>query len=140
MPKKAFVIGAGIAGTAAAIRLALKGYTVEVFEANSYPGGKLSEFEKDGFRFDTGPSLLTMPQYIDELFELAGKKPSDYFNYQKLDVLCNYFYEDGSRLTAYADEDKFAKQITTVTGDASSAIKKYSDNSRNIYNITSHVF
>lgn len=140
MPKKALVIGAGIAGIATAIRLVVKGYTVEVFEANSYPGGKLSAFEKDGFRFDAGPSLLTMPQYIDELFELAGKTPSGYFNYQKLDVLCNYFYEDGSRLTAYADEEKLAKEIKTETGEAQSAIKKYSDNSRRIYNITSHVF
>lgn len=140
MPKKAFVIGAGVAGIAAAIRLAVKGYSVEVFEANHYSGGKLSEFEKDGFRFDAGPSLLTMPQYIDELFELAGKKPSDHFNYQKLDVLCNHFYEDGSRLTAYADEDRFAKEITTVTGETSAAIKKHNDNSRGIYNITNHVF
>lgn len=140
MPKKAFIIGAGIAGIATAIRLAIKGHTVEVFEANNYPGGKLSEFEKDGFRFDAGPSLLTMPQYVDELFELAGKKPSDYFNYQKLDVLCNYFYEDGTRLTAYADKEKFAKEITTATSEAPSAIKKYSYNSRNLYNITNHVF
>lgn len=140
LSKKAFIIGAGIAGIATAIRLAVKGYSVEVFEANSHPGGKLSEFEKDGFRFDAGPSLLTMPQYIDELFELAGRKPSDYFNYQKLDVLCNYFYEDGSRLTAYANEDRFANEVITATGEAPSAIKKYSDNSRNIYNITSHVF
>ncbi len=138
--KKAFVIGAGIAGIAVAIRLSVKGHTVEVFEANSYPGGKLSEFEKDAFRFDAGPSLLTMPQYIDELFELAGKKPSDYFNYQKLDVLCNYFYEDGTRLTAYADEDTFANEVTTATSEVPSAIKKYRDNSRNTYNITNHVF
>jgi len=140
MPKKAFVIGAGIAGIATAIRLAIKGYAVEVFEANSYSGGKLSEFEKDSFRFDAGPSLLTMPQYIDELFELAGKKPSDYFNYQKLDVLCNYFYEDGTRLTSYADEDRFANEVSTATSEVPSAIKNYSDNSRRIYNITSHVF
>jgi phytoene dehydrogenase-like protein len=57
MPK-AIVIGAGIAGLASAVRLAIKGYTVEVFEANSYPGGKLSEFSSNGFRFDAGPSLF----------------------------------------------------------------------------------
>jgi phytoene desaturase len=140
MPKKAIIIGAGIAGIAAAIRLSIKGYAVEVFEANPYPGGKLSEFKKDGFRFDAGPSLLTMPQYIDELFELAGRKSSEYFNYQKLDVLCNYFYEDGTRLTAYADEGKFAKEITTATSEVPSGIKKYRDNSRKIYDITNHVF
>jgi len=140
MPKKAIIIGAGIAGIATAIRLAVKGYVVEVFEANSYPGGKLSEIEKDGFRFDAGPSLLIMPQYIDELFKLAGKEPSEYFNYQKLDVLCKYFYEDGSQLTAFADNDKFEAEVSAKIGEPQSALKKYAANSRNIYNITSHVF
>lgn len=141
MPKKkALIIGAGIAGIATAIRLVVQGYDVEVFEANSYPGGKLSEFEKDGFRFDAGPSLLTMPQYIDELFTLAGKQPSGYFNYQKLDVVCNYFFEDGSRIKAYADEGKFATEISRATGEPEKAIKKYAENSRKIYSITNHVF
>jgi len=140
MPKKAIIIGAGIAGIATAIRLAVKGYTVEVFEANSYTGGKLSEIEKDGFRFDAGPSLLTMPQYIDELFKLAGKEPSEYFNYQKLDVLCQYFYEDGSQVSAFADSDKFEAEVAEKIGEPKSALKKYAANSRNIYNITSHVF
>ena len=141
MPKKkALIIGAGIAGIATAIRLAVKGYAVEVFEANSYAGGKLSEFEKDGFRFDAGPSLFTMPQYVDELFKLAGKQQSDHFNYQKLDVTCNYFYEDGSKIIAYADADKFAAEVSKVTGETTASIKKYAANSRNIYNITNHVF
>jgi phytoene desaturase len=141
MPKKkTLIIGAGIAGIASAIRLAIKGYEVEVFEANSYPGGKLSKFIKDGFRFDAGPSLLTMPQYIDELFTLAGKQSSDYFNYQKLDVVCNYFYDDGSHIKAYADEDKFAEEVSNITGEPASSIKRYANNSRKIYNITNHVF
>jgi phytoene desaturase len=140
MPKKALIIGAGIAGIATAIRLATKGYAVEVFEANSYPGGKLSEFEKDGFRFDAGPSLFTMPQYVDELFKLAGKNPSDYFKYQKLDVLCKYFYADSTKLTAYADANKFASEISKTIGEPPSVIKRYTDNSRSIYNITNQVF
>jgi len=141
MPRKnALIIGAGIAGIATAIRLAVKGYDVAIFEANSYPGGKLSEFEKDGFRFDAGPSLLTMPQYIDELFMLADKKPTEYFSYQKLDVVCNYFYEDGSYIKAYADEDKFITELSKATDEPETAIKKYAENSRRIYNITNHVF
>ncbi len=141
MPRKnALIIGAGIAGIATAIRLAVKGYDVAIFEANSYPGGKLSEFEKDGFRFDAGPSLLTMPQYIDELFMLADKKPTDYFSYQKLDVVCNYFYEDGSYIKASADEDKFIAELSKATDEPETAIKKYAENSRRIYNITNHVF
>ncbi|MGZ3834954.1 MAG: phytoene desaturase family protein, partial [Mucilaginibacter sp.] len=111
--KKALIIGAGIAGIATAIRLAVKGYQVGVFEANSYPGGKLSEFTQSGYRFDAGPSLFTMPQYVDELFRLAGKDPSKFFRYQKLDIICKYFYEDGSRLTAYADRTKFIEEFST---------------------------
>ena len=63
------IIGAGIAGIATSIRLAAKGHEVTVFEANAYPGGKLSEIRMQGYRFDAGPSLFTMPQYVEELFE-----------------------------------------------------------------------
>ncbi|MDB5117515.1 MAG: crtI [Mucilaginibacter sp.] len=139
-PKKAVIIGAGIAGIATAIRLAVKGYSVEVFEANATPGGKLAEVKQNGFRFDAGPSLLTLPQYIDELFQLAGRNPADYFNYQKLDVICNYFYEDGTRLTAYADNEKFAKEVVTVIGEPAISVKKQIANSERIYKLTSPVF
>ena len=103
---------------------------MEVFEANAYPGGKLCEFKKDGYRFDAGPSLLTMPQYIDELFELAGKDPAQYFSYQKLDITCKYFYADGSKLTAYADAQKFDQEVANLTGE--SVTKHRVNSSRNI--------
>lgn len=138
--KKALIIGAGIAGIASAIRLAVKGYQVEVYEANSYPGGKLSQFEQGAYRFDAGPSLFTMPQYVDELFELAGKNPPDYFRHQRLDTVCKYFYEDGTRLTAYADADRFDDEIQQQTGEPAGAIKHYLNNSSRIYSITNHVF
>jgi phytoene desaturase len=138
--KKAIVIGAGIAGIATAIRLAIKGDAVQVFEANSYAGGKLSEFEQDGFRFDAGPSLFTMPQYVDELFRLAGKEPKLYFTYTKLDVVCHYFYPDGTHLKAYANEQQFAAEVSTQTGEPASSTQKYYGNSSRIYDITNHVF
>lgn len=137
---KALIIGSGIAGIATAIRLAVQGYHVEVFEANSYPGGKLSEFEQSGFRFDAGPSLFTMPQYVDELFTLAGKAPKDFFNYKKLDKVCRYFYEDGTQLNAYADTAQFAAEVNNVTGEPVASVKKYLANSATIYHITNHVF
>jgi phytoene dehydrogenase-like protein len=96
MSKKALIIGSGIAGIAASIRLALKGYQVEVFEANGYPGGKLSELIIQGYRFDAGPSLFTLPEQVEELFRLAGKDPSHHFDYLRLDVACHYFWEDGN--------------------------------------------
>jgi phytoene desaturase len=136
----AIVIGAGIAGIATAIRLAAKGYYVEVFEANSYPGGKLAEIYQNGYRFDAGPSLFTMPQYVNELFELAGKNPAHEFSYQKLDTICQYFYADGSQLTAYADENRFAAEVAAKTTDAPAAIHQYFKNSARIYGITNHVF
>ena len=66
--KKVAVVGAGVGGLATAIRLSIKGYSVEVFESNSYIGGKLSQIESKNFRFDAGPSLFTMPELVDELF------------------------------------------------------------------------
>jgi phytoene dehydrogenase-like protein len=95
MEKKAIVVGAGIAGLAASIRLAHLGYRVEVFEANSYPGGKLSEIQLGEYRFDAGPSLFTLPEQVEELFRLTGRNPSDHFEYIKLPVACHYFWEDG---------------------------------------------
>ena len=61
------IIGSGIAGIASAIRLAQKGYAVTVFEANDYPGGKLSEFRLGDYRFDAGPSLFTLPDLVEEI-------------------------------------------------------------------------
>lgn len=138
--KTVIVIGAGIAGIATAIRLAVKGYQVAVYEANSYPGGKLTEFVSSGFRFDAGPSLFTMPQYVDELFILAGKNPSDYFRYQKLHAICKYFYEDGTRLTAWADPEKLADEIAMKTRDTRESVMRFLKKSRDIYDITHHIF
>ena len=97
MEKKAIVIGSGIAGLAVALRLKNKGYDVSVFESNSYPGGKIYNLEQDGYRFDTGPSLFTLPNLVDELFSLYNENPKDYFTYTKRDTICNYFWEDGTR-------------------------------------------
>ncbi|MGN8057359.1 1-hydroxycarotenoid 3,4-desaturase CrtD [Pedobacter sp. 22163] len=137
---KAIVIGAGIAGIASAIRLSVKGYEVDVFEANSKPGGKLTEIKMNGFRFDAGPSLFTMPQYVDELFKLAGKNPEDYFGYLKLKEICRYFYEDGLRLNASADLDEFAKEIEEKTASTAKEVERYLNKSKTIYEVTHRVF
>ncbi|GGE60805.1 phytoene desaturase [Pedobacter psychrotolerans] len=139
MPK-AIVIGAGIAGIASAIRLTLKGYQVDVFEANSKPGGKLGELRMKGFRFDTGPSLFTMPQYVDELFTLAGKNPKDYFDYIKLKEVCRYFYEDGLRLNAKSDIDLFAQEIEAKTNSTAAEVNRFLKKSETIYEVTHQVF
>ena len=77
------IIGAGLAGLAIALRLRQRGEKVIVIEKNSMVGGKMDAFEWKGFRFDKGPSLFTQPELIDELFELSGKNPREYINYNK---------------------------------------------------------
>jgi phytoene desaturase len=123
--KKVAIIGAGIAGIASAIRLAHKGYAVSVFEANAYAGGKLSSFEQNGYRFDAGPSLFTLPHLVTELFELVGKNPADFFEYEQLNEVCRYFWEDQTRLTAWAEPEKFAQEVETVTGEKSEKILQF---------------
>lgn len=140
MTKKAFIIGSGISGIAASIRLALKGYSVELFEANNYPGGKLSELTLNGYRFDAGPSLFTLPEQVDELFLLAGKNPSDFFEYKKLDVTCQYFWEDGTKLKGYSDLNLFGKEIQTKLGEPSSHIHEALRKSAFIYDSLSPLF
>lgn len=138
--KKVIVVGAGIAGISSSIRLAAKGYKVSVFEQNSYPGGKLTEISQDGFRWDAGPSLFTLPEQVDELFELAGEEARNHFNYIQLPVVCHYFWDDGMFLKANADENAFANEVEKVLGVDSSKIKKYLQKSRFIYQTTAPVF
>lgn len=134
------IIGAGIAGLAASVRLASQGHSVEVFERNSFAGGKLSEFEINGYRFDFGPSLFTMPHYVDELFEVAGENPRDYFNYQRMDIVCNYFWEDQTRLIAYADIDRFAEETQRELGVSPSVVKKILIDAAKKYQLTGKTF
>lgn len=122
--KTAVVIGAGIAGLAAAARLQAKGYQVDVYEHRSYAGGKLTQVMVGDYRFDAGPSVFTMPQYVEEVFEECGKDPKDYFEYEFVDGICNYFWEDGTRLTSYADVDRFAKEVEDNLGVDSTPVRK----------------
>lgn len=138
--KKVVVVGAGIGGLATAIRLIVKGYEVEVFESNPYVGGKLSQIKSKGFRFDAGPSLFTMPELVDELFELANKNPRDHFNYLQLDESCRYFYPDGTFLRGYSDIDKFAEESANITGVNPINVKKHLLKSAYIYDSTAFLF
>ncbi len=122
---KAKIVGAGIGGIATAIRLAKKGYVVEVYEQNSYPGGKLTAFDQNGFRFDAGPSLFTLPELVDDLIALQKEGADIEFPYSKLDESCRYFWDDGARLTAYTNPEKFSKEVEEVFEIPAKTIIKY---------------
>ena len=113
--KKINVIGGGIGGLAVAIRMAVKGYRVKLFESNDYVGGKMSQINMQGYRFDTGPSLFTQPHLIEELMLLCNKKPDDYFKYHKLKESCRYFFEDHTKIIGYSDSTLFAKELSKKT-------------------------
>ncbi len=137
---KAIVIGAGIGGIATALRLRRNGYKVTVLEASAEPGGKLSQFSKAGFRFDMGPSLFTLPNFVDELFNMFGENAADSFRYKKLNVICKYLFEDGTSINAFQDINKFAEEIDNKTGVEKSTTLKYLKKSALLYHLTAEVF
>jgi phytoene desaturase len=137
---KAAVIGSGVGGLAMAIRLAHKGFEVTVFEKNDHAGGKMSEIRGDGFRFDTGPSLFTLPELADELIELTGEKTEDYLQYTKLDNICTYFYEDGTRIRAFGDQQRFANEIEEKTVESTQKVLRHLKKCRVLYDLTADIF
>ncbi len=138
--QKAIIIGAGIAGIAGAIRLAVQGFAVTVFEKNSYAGGKINYFEKEGYCFDGGPSLFTQPQLLEELFALAGEPIEAYFGYKPVPVACTYFYEDGTIINGYTNADKLAGELHTKAGEDPASVKKYLAKSAKLYKKTGSIF
>lgn len=140
MKQTAAIIGSGMAGMAAAIRLAVQGFAVTVFEANNYPGGKVTELRAHGYRFDAGPSLFTLPQLVDELFTLAGKDPRDYFNYKQLPIITRYFYPEGTIINAYKEPQDFAEEIHAKTGEPAENVMRFLAKSKELYDLTAHIF
>ena len=140
MSKTTIVVGSGIAGLAAAIRLAKRGHTVSVFEANEYPGGKLTEIKLGNYRFDAGPSLFTLPENVEELFELCGLQTSSYFNYKKLESSCNYFWEDGTQLKAWSEIGKLIHEFEAKLGEPSKNIEAALENSSFLYRHLAPIF
>ena len=138
--KKAIVVGSGIAGIAAAIRLAVKGYDVEVFEKNAYLGGKLTEIQLGEYRFDAGPSLFTMPHYVEELFELAGKKTSDYFQFERSIIACHYFFEDGTFLPFPSDKSELLEEVKNRLNVDIKPLSDHLDQAQYIYQKTHKTF
>ena len=138
--KTAVIIGSGVAGLAVAIRLAAQGYRVSVYEKNSQPGGKLSDFEIEGYHFDAGPSLFTEPSNITELFEIAGEPVCDYINWKAVDISCKYFFENGKVVNAFSDPELFASEMQEQLGEDPATIQKYLAKSEKLYKNVGGIF
>ena len=105
------VIGAGLGGLAAACTLAARGYKVVLFERNEWLGGKAAQLEGDGFRFDMGPTIVTIPSVLRRVFTEAGRRMEDYLDLARLDPQWRCFFEDGSRLDLAQNSDAMAKRL-----------------------------
>jgi len=138
--RTAIIIGSGIAGIASAIRLRHAGYYVKVFEASDKAGGKMGVISDKGYRWDTGPSLFTMPHFVDELFSLYGENPSDWLEYSYNETLCHYFWDDGSFFKADSDKSEFIKAASNYFSTDHNILSDYLESAERKYNLTAPVF
>jgi phytoene desaturase len=134
------VVGAGLGGLSAAIRLAAAGRRVDVYERGPGPGGKAGTESTGGFRFDTGPSLLTMPWVFEELFAAAGARLEDRLDLRPLDTICRYFWRDGLRFDAPAGTQAFSEAASETFGEPAAHFSQFFDRAERIYDITAHLF
>ena len=132
---QAIIIGSGIGGLAAAIRIARQEISVDVYESSAKAGGKVSELNFDGFRFDAGPSLLTLPELALELLDTDLR-----FNVLKPEVITNYFYPDGTQLMAYSDVQKLSAEIEKKLNVPADRVISYLQKAAKVYDLTADLF
>ena len=130
------VIGSGLGGLSAAISLATEGFRVTVFEKNEKAGGKLSLLRKEGFNFDLGPSILTMPHIFQTLFAMANKKMSDYVEIQEVKPHWRNFFEDGTVIDLTPDLREMEKELAKLSQNEADGFFEYLDYSRRLCKIT----
>jgi phytoene desaturase len=120
------VVGAGLAGLSAALRLAGAGRKVTVLERESVPGGRNGLLKKDGYSFDTGPSVLTMPSLINDAFNCVGEDMKDWLELTPLTPLYRAFYADGSQLDVHADTNEMEAEIAKhISSSEAAGYRRY---------------
>lgn len=134
--KKVIVIGGGLGGLSAAISLQQKGYQVALYEQNNHLGGKLNRLEQDGFGFDLGPSILTMPEVFESLFEKSGKEMSNYVQIERLNHQWRSFFPDGNVLNLYEDLQDMLEQNPALSSKDIKEYKELLKYSQGLYEIT----
>jgi len=115
MSETAVVIGSGFGGVAAAVRLRAMGWRVAVLEALDQPGGRARVFRRDGFTFDAGPTVITAPYLLAELFELLGRRMDDHVELMPVDPFYRILFHDGGRFDYVGDEDRLLAQIAALS-------------------------
>lgn len=140
MPIPIHIIGAGIGGLSAGIRLAAAGQQVIIHEKNPAVGGKMSEHTAAGFRWDTGPSVITMRHVFEDLFATAGRDLNDYITLLPVDPLTRYFYHDGTVLDISRDLSTTLNAIEQIEPKDVEGYLNYLAYAARIHRITGPVF
>ncbi len=130
---KVIVIGSGFGGLGAAIRLAAKGHDVEIFEKLDKPGGRAYVFEINGFKFDGGPTVLTAPWMLDEIWEVAGKKREDYVQLVECDPFYRIFDHNKRYFDYNGDEDFIMSQIEKWNPADKAGYARFMDTTKDIF-------
>ncbi|MDQ3374259.1 MAG: phytoene desaturase [Acidobacteriota bacterium] len=132
---KIIVIGSGFGGLTAAIRLQAQGHKVTILEKRDKLGGRAYVYEQDGFTFDGGPTIITAPWLIDEVFEAAGKRTEDYVKLVKIDPFYNIRFEDGSVFNYNDDKENLLAQIHKFNPADVEGYKRFSKDLGEIYRV-----
>ncbi|CAN5616920.1 hypothetical protein BH18VER2_BH18VER2_00590 [soil metagenome] len=119
--KRIGIIGGGLGGLASACTLAARGYSVVLFERNEWLGGKAAVLEQDGFRFDMGPTIVTLPSVLRRIFAEAGRDLDQAVDLVRLDPQWRSFFEDGSTLDLHSDASRMAAELKRFSPETSAA-------------------
>jgi diapolycopene oxygenase len=134
------VVGGGLGGLAAACTLAARGHQVILFEKNSWLGGKAAVLERDGFRFDMGPTILTVPRVLQRIFAEAGRDVHQALDLRRLDPQWRCFFDDGSRLDLHEDVRRMADNIASFAPGSQRGFRDFMDLAARLHEISEKFF
>jgi phytoene desaturase len=133
--RRAVVIGSGFGGLAAAVRLRAMGYAVQVLEALDQPGGRARVFRRDGYTFDAGPTVITAPYLLEELFTLVGRRMDDYVSLVPVDPFYRVLFADGSAFDYVGDEERLLAQIAAMSPRDVDGYRRLAAAAEQIFNV-----
>ncbi len=134
------VVGAGLAGLAAACTLAARGHKVVLFDKNPWLGGKAAVLNEQGFRFDMGPTILTVPGVLERVFQEAGRKMSDYLDLRRLDPQWRCFFDDGSVLDLREDMTQMTEELDAFAPGNAAGYRDFQAMSRKLHEVSEKFF
>lgn len=138
--RTAIVIGAGLGGLAVAARLAHRGWRVTLLDRDASPGGKMNQWHTDGFRFDTGPSLITMPWVFEEFFQDIGLRLSDHVELMRVEPAAEYVFDDGERFVHSALLPEWLDEIRRLEGGSAEGVLEFLRLGMRLYELSKATF